>query len=190
MLKPGVVSSRRESTRTFIPTLITLHSSPTIINPKPCALGVLLWPRRSLTPENAAYDGTPCHNTTMMTCKLVVHPDPLHSPTAAGSVNNYNPNTRSGIAQCAGTATIAGDMTTLAKTATTPTLSASLSQSVWSLLLITTPCLGWRAGALQPISTHAITLTTGVTMARTPHTTTTTGRLDAWKHHAREGVML
>ena len=124
-----------------------------------------------------------------MTRKLVVHPDPLHSPTAASSVTNYNPNTRSGIVQHAGITTTAGDATILAKTATTPTPSASLSQSAWFLLLIATPCLGWHAGALQLISTPAITLTTGATMARTPHTMTTTGRLDAWKHHAREGVM-
>ena len=148
-----------------------------------------LWPQQSLIPTNATYGGTPCHNTMTTMRKLVVHPDPLHSPTAAGSVTNYNSNTRSGIAQRAGTATIAGDVTTLVKTATTPTPSASLSQSVWSLLLIATPCLGWRAGAPQPISTHATTPTTGATMARTTHTTTTTGRLDAWKHHAREGVM-
>ena len=189
MLKPGAVSSRREFTRIFILTLIILHSSPTIIDPKPCALGVLLWPQRSLTPMNATYGGTPCHNTTTTMCKLVVHPDPLHSPTAASSVNNYNPDTRSGTAQHVGTATIAGDTITLAKTATTPTPSASLSQSVWFLLLIATHCLGWHTGAPQPISTHAITPTTGVTTARTPRTTTTTGRLDAWKHHARGGVM-
>ena len=125
----------------------------------------------------------------MTTRKLAVHPDLLHSPTTVDSVINYNPNTRSGIARRAGTATIAGDAITLAKTATTPTPSASLSQSVWSLLLTTTPCLGWRPGAPHPTSTPAITPTIGVTMARTPPTTTTAGRLDAWKHHTREGVM-
>ena len=45
MPKPGVVSSRREFTRISILTLITPHLSPTIIAPKPCALGALLWPQ-------------------------------------------------------------------------------------------------------------------------------------------------
>ena len=129
MLRPGVGSSRREFIRAFTPTSITLPSFPTTIDPKPCALEVSPWPPLFPTHTNAAYGGTPCHNTTTTTPKLVVHPDPLHSPIAAAFATNSSQSTWSGIVQQEGTATTAGDATTLAKTATTPTPFVSLNLS-------------------------------------------------------------
>ena len=102
---------------------------PNHYRPETMCIGGVTLATQFPIPTNAAYGGTLCHNTTTTMRKLVVHPDPLHSPTTAVSVNNYNPNTRSGIAWHAGTAIIAGDATTLAKTATTPTPSASPSQN-------------------------------------------------------------
>ena len=186
-LEPG--SSKPECTHTFIPTLITLPSSPTIIDQKPCILVVSPWPQLSLTLATEIYSGTPCHSTMTTTHQPAAHPSPHPSPTATASANKSTPLTQSGTALPARTVTTVRGATTLANTVPTCIPSVSPSRNVWYHSPITAHCLGRHASVLHRLSMPGTTLTTGDMTVRTILTTTMIGRLDAWKHQAGRGVM-
>ena len=189
MPRSGVVSFRPEFIHSFTRTLTIPHSSPTNTDLKPCAPGASPLPQPSPTPTNVASGGTLCHSTMTTTRKPVIHPDPLHSPTAAASAISSSPNTRFGTARPDGIVTIVEDATISAKIATTPTPFVLQNRSALFPSPIATHCLGWRVGVLRHTSIPATTRMTGGTTARILPTTTTIGKLDVWTHYAREGVM-
>ena len=189
MPRLGAVSSKPGFTHASTPTLITPPSSLTTTDQKLCTPEASLWPWQLLTHVSETYGGTLCRSTTTTMHPPAVPLSPLHSPTDVIFANNFSPDTRSGIVLCAKTVTIVGDAITPATTATTPTPSVSLSQSAWYPSLITMPCPDRHIGALPLPSMLGTILTIGATMVRTTPTKIMTGRLDAWKHYSREGVM-
>ena len=108
--------------------------------------------------------------------KLVAPLNPFHSLIGATFANKFTPHILFGTAQHERTVTTAKDATTHMTTAPTPTLSASLSQSVWSPSLTAEPLPSWHVIVWQPHSTHDTTQTIGGMMVRTLLTTTTIGR--------------
>ena len=182
-------SSKPGCTHASIPILITLLSSPTTIDQKPCVLVVSPWPQPSLILTTETYSGTPCHSTTTTTHQLAIPPGPPHSPTIAAYANKSTPCTRSGTVWHARIVTTARGANTLATTVPTRIPFASPSPNAWYHSPTAVHCPDRHDGVLQLPSMPDTTLTTGDMTVRTILTMITTGRLDAWKHQSRGGVM-